>query len=68
VRALNNLGYAYDRANMPEAALRCYDRGLSLAPGDFNLYFNRRALRRTHASRLDGLCGETPFESEPDRP
>jgi tetratricopeptide (TPR) repeat protein len=68
VRALNNLGYAYARAKAPEAALVSYDRGLSLAPDDFNLYFNRRALCRSHASRLAGLCGETPFESGPDRP
>jgi tetratricopeptide (TPR) repeat protein len=68
VRALNNLGYAYDRADMPEAALVCYDRGLSLAPGDFNLYFNRRALCRMHASRLDGHCGKTAFERDAERP
>ncbi|MBI1284957.1 MAG: hypothetical protein GC183_11535 [Thiobacillus sp.] len=68
VRALNNLGYAYARANMPEAALVCYDRGLSLAPGDFKLYFNRRALCRTQASRLVGLCGETASERDAERP
>jgi len=56
VRALNNLGLAYGQAGAAEQALACYDRGLALAPRDFNLYFNRRALCRQYPTRLAGRC------------
>ena len=45
-RALNNLGYALAGSGQPNAALAAYDQALRLAPDDFTVRLNRRALCR----------------------